>query len=51
MVHNVKRHNDDNWYSNDELAKYNKMIKDSKRHFYHGCSAKYTRLFVMVKLF
>jgi hypothetical protein len=33
------------------IAKYKKMIKDSKKSFYHGCAAQYTRLFVMVKLF
>jgi hypothetical protein len=27
------------------------MIEDSKNPFYHGCVARYTRLFVMVKLF
>jgi hypothetical protein len=27
------------------------MIKDSKKIFYHGCAAQYTRLFVMLKLF
>jgi hypothetical protein len=51
MVHNVERHNDDDQYSNGELAKYKKMIKDSKKSFYHGCVAQYMRLFVMVKLF
>jgi hypothetical protein len=51
MVRNVKRHGDDDQYSNGELAKYKKMIKDSKKAFYHGCAAQYTRLFVMVKLF
>jgi hypothetical protein len=51
MVHNVERHNDDDQYSNGELAKYKKMIKDSKKSFYHGCAAQYMRLFVMVKLF
>jgi hypothetical protein len=51
MVHNVERNGDDDQYSNNELAKYNKMIKDSKKLFYHSCAAQYTRLFVMVKLF
>jgi hypothetical protein len=51
MVHNVKRHGDDDQYSNGELAKYKKMIKDSKKSFYHGCVTQYTRLFAMVKLF
>jgi hypothetical protein len=36
--------------SNGELAKYKKMIKDSKNPFYHGCAAQYTRQFAMVKL-
>jgi hypothetical protein len=27
------------------------MIEDSKKPFYHGCVAQYTRLFAMVKLF
>jgi hypothetical protein len=51
MVHNIERHGDDDQYSNDKLAKYKKMIEDSKKTFYLGCAAQYTRLFVMVKLF
>jgi hypothetical protein len=51
MVRNIERHDDDNQYSNGELAKYNKMIEDSKKPFYHGCATQYMRLFVMVKLF
>jgi hypothetical protein len=51
MVRNVERYDDDDLYSNDKLAKYKKMIEDSKKSFYHGCAAQYTRLFVMVKLF
>jgi hypothetical protein len=51
MVHNIERHGDDDQYSNDKLAKYKKMIEDSKKSFYHGCAAQYTRLFVIVKLF
>jgi hypothetical protein len=51
MVRNVERHSDDDQYSNDELVKYKKMIKDSKKPFYHGCAAQYMRLFAMVKLF
>jgi hypothetical protein len=51
MVRNVERHGDDDQYSNGELAKYKKMIGDSKKPFYHGCAAQYTRLFVMVKLY
>jgi hypothetical protein len=27
------------------------MIKNSKKSFYHGCAAQYTRLFTLVKLF
>jgi hypothetical protein len=30
MVHNVERHDDEDQYSNGELAKYKKLIKDSK---------------------
>jgi hypothetical protein len=30
MVLNIERHGDDDQYSNDELVKYKKMIKDSK---------------------
>jgi hypothetical protein len=37
MVCNVKRHGDNDQYSNGELAKYKKMIKNSKKQFYHGC--------------
>jgi hypothetical protein len=51
MVHNVERYGDNDQYSNNKLAKYKKMIKDSKKSFYYGCAAQYTRLFMMVKLF
>jgi hypothetical protein len=51
MVRNIERHGDDDQYSNGEHAKYKKMIKNSKKSFYHGCVAQYTSLFVMVKLF
>jgi hypothetical protein len=39
MVRNIERHDDSDWYSNDELVKYKKMVKDSKKSFYHGCAA------------
>jgi hypothetical protein len=42
---------DNDQYSNGELAKYKKMFEDSKKPFYHGCAAQYTKLFAMVKLF
>jgi hypothetical protein len=51
MVRNVERHSDDDQYSNGELVKYKKMIKDSKKPLYHDCVARYMRLFAMVKLF
>jgi hypothetical protein len=51
MVHNVERYGDDDQYNNSELAKYRKIIKDSKKPFYHDCAAQYTRLFAMMKLF
>jgi hypothetical protein len=51
MACNVERHDEDDQYSNGELAKYKKMIEDSKKLLYHGCAAQYMRLFVMVKLF
>jgi hypothetical protein len=51
VVCNVERHGDDDHYNNGDLAKYNKMIKDSKKPLYHGCVAQFMRLFVMVKLF
>jgi hypothetical protein len=51
MVRNAVRHGDDDQYSNGEPAKYKKMIKDSKKSFYHGCVTQYTGLFVMIKLF
>jgi hypothetical protein len=38
MVCNIERHDDDEQYSNGELAKYNKIIKDSKKSLYHGCA-------------
>jgi hypothetical protein len=31
MLHNLERHDDDDQYSNSELAKYKKMIEDSKK--------------------
>jgi hypothetical protein len=51
MLHNVDRHVNDDQYSNGELAKYKKMIEDSKKPLYQGCAAQYTRLFAMMKLF
>jgi hypothetical protein len=36
MVHNIERHGDDDQYSNGKLAKYKKMIEDSKKPFYYG---------------
>jgi hypothetical protein len=39
MVCNVERHGDDDQYSNDKLAKYKKMAKDSNKPFYHGCAS------------
>jgi hypothetical protein len=51
MVRIIERHGNDDQYSNSELAKYKKMIEDSKKPLYHGCAAQYTRLFAMVKLF
>jgi hypothetical protein len=40
MVHNIERYINDDQYSNGELAKYKKMIKDSnttrKLVYYHG---------------
>jgi hypothetical protein len=51
MVCNIERHGHNDQYNNGELAKYKKMIEDSKKPFYHDCAARYTRLFVMVKLF
>jgi hypothetical protein len=43
MVCNVERYGDDDQYSNCELAKYKKLTEDSKKPFYHGCAAQYTR--------
>jgi hypothetical protein len=51
IVRNAKRNDDDDQYSNGELAMYKKMIEDSKKPFYHDCVTQYMRLFVMVKLF
>jgi hypothetical protein len=51
MVHNIKRHGDNDQYNNGKLVKYKKMTEDSKNLFYHGCAIQYTRLFVMLKLF
>jgi hypothetical protein len=39
MIHNIKRHDDDDKYSNGKLVKYKKMIEDSKKPFYYGCAA------------
>jgi hypothetical protein len=38
MVRNVERHGNDNQYSNGEFVKYKKMIEDSKKPLYHGCT-------------
>jgi hypothetical protein len=38
MVRNVERHGNDDHYSNVKLATYKKMIKNSKKPFYHGCA-------------
>jgi hypothetical protein len=51
MIRNIERHGDDDQYSNNVLAEYKKMIKDSMKPFHHDCVAQYTRLFAMVKLF
>jgi hypothetical protein len=51
MVRNIERHGNDDQYINGKLAKCKKMIEDSKKPFYHGCAAQYTRLLVMVKLY
>jgi hypothetical protein len=51
MVRNIERHTDDDQYSNDELTKYKKIIKDFNKSFYDGCAVQYMILFVMVKLF
>jgi hypothetical protein len=50
MVSKVQKHANDE-YSNGKLVKYKKMVKDSKKSFYHGCVVRYMRLFAMVKLF
>jgi hypothetical protein len=39
MVRNIERHDNDHQYSNSEVAKYKKMIEDSKKPMYHGCVA------------
>jgi hypothetical protein len=44
-------HNIEDQYSNGGLAKYKKMIEDSKKAFYNGCAVQYMRVFAMVKLF
>jgi hypothetical protein len=41
IVRNVERHGNDDQYSNGELAKYKKMIEDSKKPFYHDCAAQW----------
>jgi hypothetical protein len=51
MVHNVERHDNDDHYGNNELAKYKKMVEDSMKLFYHDCAVQYMRLFAIVKLF
>jgi hypothetical protein len=51
MIRNIERHVDDDQYSNDELVKYKKMIKNSNKPFYDDCAVWYTVLFMMVKLF
>jgi hypothetical protein len=39
MVCNVKRHGDNDQYSNGKLAKYKKIVEDSKKSFYHSCAS------------
>jgi hypothetical protein len=39
MVCNVERYDNDDQYSNEKLAKYKKMIEDSKKSLYHGYAA------------
>jgi hypothetical protein len=39
MIRNVERLGDDDQNSNGELAKYKKMIEDSKKPLHHGCVA------------
>jgi hypothetical protein len=39
MVRNVERHGNNDQYSNGKLAKYKKMLEESKKPFYHGCAA------------
>jgi hypothetical protein len=51
MIHNIKRHDDDDRYNNDKLAKYKKMIENSNKPSYHGRATDDMRLFMMVKLF
>jgi hypothetical protein len=51
IVRNVKKHGDDDQYSNCKLGKYKKITEDSKKPLYHDCAIQYTRLFTMVKLF
>jgi hypothetical protein len=51
MVRKIERRSHDDQYSNGELAKYKKMIENSKKPFYHSCVTQYTRLFAIVKLF
>jgi hypothetical protein len=38
MVSNIERHGDDDQYRNGKHAKFKKMIKDSRKPFYHGCA-------------
>jgi hypothetical protein len=39
MIRYIERYDNDDQYSNGELAKYKKMIKDSKKPLHHGCAA------------
>ena len=48
MIHNVERH--DNAYNDGELARYKKLIEDSKKPFYPGCDVRHTRLNIIIKL-
>ena len=50
MVHNAKRHADAD-YNDSDLAKYRKLIEDSKKpFFYPRCDLRYMRLFVVLNL-
>jgi len=48
MVRNVERHDEE--YSDGELARYKRLIEDSRKPLYPGCDVRHTRLNIIIRL-